>query len=220
MRILVTIFFSFILINGAFSQKRDSVLIDSDFLFPDGIYLDFNSVKKLTPINLSSIITNLPINDIEIFKKLVANEKIGFYDNEGIRQQITTKNIWGYSNKRTLYKNSGQGFFRIPVVASISQFVAEIMVVRETMNDPYMGSYTYGGIGATSSYESKEAHTFIISFETGVVYDYNYKNFEELLSKDEELFLEFSKLKKRDKKHQIFLYIRKYNQKYPLYLGK
>lgn len=206
--------------SNVFPQSKDSVLIDSDFRFEDGIYVDFNSIQYLSPINISSIITNIPLKDVEFFNKLCKQEFIEFYNSEGIRQKILKINIWGYANKGTLYKNSGGDFFRIPMVASISQYVASVTVLREYASDPFMGDpYYRGGIG-TTRYESKETRTFIISFEYGIIYDYNYKNLGVLLTQDAELFNEYSSLKKRAKKQKIFLYIRKYNEKHPLYLYK
>ena len=205
--------------SNLFSQTADSVLITTNFKFEDGIYIDFNSVRYLNPINKSSIITNLPLNDVEFFKKLLKQEFIEFYNKEGVRQKIKKINIWGYSYNGTLFKNSGGDFFRVPLVASISQYVASVTVMREYATDPFMNSYYAGGIG-TTRYETKEAHTFMISFEYGIIYDYNYKNLEILLAEDEELFNEYTSLKKRERKQKIFLYIRKYNEKHPLYLYK
>jgi len=205
--------------TNLFSQTKDSVLITTNFKFEDGIYVDFNSVRYLSPININSIITNLPLKDVEFFKKLCEQEYIEYYNKQGERQKIEKKHIWGYSQNGTLFKNSGGDFFRIPMVASISQYVANVTVMREYANDPFMNSYYSGGIG-TTRYETKEAHTFMISFEYGIIYDYNYKNLEILLAQDEELFNEYTSLKKREKKQKIFLYIRKYNEKHPLYLYK
>ena len=41
---------------------------------------------------------------------------------------------------------------------------------------------------------------------------------EILLKNDAELFDQFMKLKKRKKADSIFIYLRKYNEKHPLYL--
>ena len=205
--------------SNLFSQTKDSVLVDSNFRFEDGIYINFNSIKYLSPISKNSIITNIPLKDVEFFKKLLKQEYIEFYNKDGERQKINKNNIWGYAYNGTLYKNSSGDFFRIPMVASISQYVANVTVMREYASDPFMNSYYAGGIG-TTTYTTKETHTFLISFEYGVVYDYNYKNLETLLTQDTELFNEYTSLKKREKKQRIFLYIRKYNEKHPLYLYK
>ena len=214
----ITILICILLSTNLYSNNKDSVLIDSHFLFEDGIYIDFNSVKTLNPINVSSIVTDIPINDIEFFKKLTSNEKISFYDNSGLKQIISTKNIWGYSSKGILHKKTEEGFYIIPITGAISQYVAEIKVIREMVSDSYMTNY-YNGMGS-ASYETKETHMFMISLETGIVYDYSYKNLEILLSADEKLFLEYTSLKKRKRKQQIFLFIQKYNKKHPLYFEK
>ncbi len=220
MRNKLMLLLGILVFSNLFSQTKDSVLVTTNFKFEDGIYIDFNAVKYLSPININSIITNLPIKDIEFFNKLCKQEYIEYYNTQGERQKIKTIHIWGYAQNGTLYKNSSGDFFRIPLISSISQYVANVTVMREYANDPFMNNnYYYNGMG-TTRYETKEAHTFIISFEYGIVYDYDYKNLEVLLAQDEELFNEYTSLKKREKKQKIFLYIRKYNEKHPLYLYK
>jgi hypothetical protein len=70
----------------------------------------------------------------------------------------------------------------------------------------------------SSSYETSEMRQFILDFNTGKVMDYDYKNLEMILMRDPELHDEFSNLRKRKKKQLKFLYIRKFNERNPLYL--
>jgi hypothetical protein len=50
--------------------------------------------------------------------------------------------------------------------------------------------------------------------------EYDTKNVEVLLMKDPELYDEFVRLSRKKKKQMLFYYIRKYNEKNPLYLPK
>ncbi len=59
-----------------------------DFRFNDGIYFNFNQVKLNTPIPKAKLLTSLDYNDREFFKKILSVDKIYFYDNVGIRQEI------------------------------------------------------------------------------------------------------------------------------------
>jgi hypothetical protein len=61
---------------------------------------------------------------------------------------------------------------------------------------------------------------YTIEFETGKVIEYDLKNVELLLMKDPELYDEFMQLSRKKKKQMMFLYLRKYNEKHPLYLPK
>jgi hypothetical protein len=59
---------------------------------------------------------------------------------------------------------------------------------------------------------------YLIDFESGKVMDYDYKSMEVLLMKDPELHDEYMKLSKRKKKQLKFFYLRKFNERNPLYL--
>ena len=59
---------------------------------------------------------------------------------------------------------------------------------------------------------------FMIDFETGNEYEYDLKNLEVLLIKDPELYEEFVSMKSKNQKQMMFVYLRKYNEKHPIYL--
>jgi len=70
------------------------------------------------------------------------------------------------------------------------------------------------------TYQSKEMRQYILDFDTGKIYQYNVQSFEVLLMRDIKLFDEFNQLKRRKKKKMLFFYIRKFNERNPLYLSK
>jgi len=61
---------------------------------------------------------------------------------------------------------------------------------------------------------------FIMDFETGKVLDYNVQNMEIVLMRDPELYDEYMGLRSRKKKQLKFLYIRKFNERNPVYFPK
>ena len=58
---------------------------------------------------------------------------------------------------------------------------------------------------------------YLLDFVTGNILDYNVASVELLLMRDPELHDEYASLRNRKKKHLKFLYIRKFNEKKPLY---
>ncbi len=67
-------------------------------------------------------------------------------------------------------------------------------------------------------YARSEIKQFIIDFETGKVMDFDLENTELLLMKDAQLYEEYVQLPRKKKKELMFVYIRKFNEKNPLYL--
>ena len=125
---------------------------------------------------------------------------------------VKTSDIWGYARKGSLYIQKGELFNRMPVLGSICHFVANVTVYNDRHYDPYY-NYSYNVQPNTTN----ELRQFILDFETGKVLEYNYESVLIILMRDEELYEEFNNLKKRKKREKKFLYVRKYNEKYPLY---
>lgn len=64
-----------------------------------------------------------------------------------------------------------------------------------------------------------ELRQFVFDTKANKVFDFTVKNMELLIKDDAELHAQFMKLKKRKKADSIFIYLRKYNEKHPLYLA-
>ena len=187
------------------------------FKFTAGLYLNFDQVKENNPILKSRIVTNIRITDLDFFEKVLIAKSLVYYDDYGIKQEIKVEDIWGYSRKGTIYIHVEGEFNRIPVVGKICHFVANITVYKDRAYSPYDPYYGYNSTlrPQQTSYELKQ---FIIDFETGKIMEYDYQTLSVILMRDPELYQEFNELKKRKRKQLKFLYLRKYNEKYPLYI--
>ncbi len=217
--LFLSMFFVFILTVG-FSQNTESpknkVKYTPAFKFTDGIFLNFQQVKDNNPIPKSQILTTIDYNSFDFYDRLLENKFITLYDNLGIQKKIAVDKIWGFSDKGILYINVNDEFNRIPVFGSISHFIAN-KTVQEYDPYRYNNSYYY----YNDPYSTKTVMVqYLLDFETGKLYDFTVGSVEKIISKDPELYEEFSKLGNRKKKKLKFLYIRKYNQKYPVYFPK
>jgi hypothetical protein len=59
---------------------------------------------------------------------------------------------------------------------------------------------------------------YILDFESGNLLEYEVKSLEILLMKDPELHDEYSQLRRKKKRQLKFLYLRKFNERNPLYI--
>lgn len=228
---------------SAFSQEdltTNKVKYTPDFRFRDGIYLNFEQVRTNNPIPKAKLLTSVDYNDREFFRKLFDNEKIYFYDNMGIRQEIARQDIWGYARNGVLYVQIQENFNRITFVGNISHFVADITTYDSRYSpygyggyyDPYYYSpYGYGSYYypyspyspyyspyRNSNISRNELKQYIIDFENGKVLEFDIHNTELLLMKDSEIYEEWVNLPRRKRKELMFVYIRKFNEKNPLYI--
>ena len=217
-------------------EKEGMVKYTPDFRFKDGIYLNFEQVKANSPIPKAKLVTSVDYNDREFFKRILEMDKIYFYDEMGVRQEITKNNIWGYSRNGVLYVQVQENFNRITFVGNICHFVADITTYDNHYYnnpygyyDPYYSPYYggYGGYGYSPYYYSPysqsnmtrtELQQYIIDFESGKILEFNVENTELLLMKDNQLYEEYVQLSHKKKKDLMFVYIRKFNEKNPLYI--
>ena len=184
---------------------------NKDFRFKEGIYLTFRQFKNNTPIPNLSIISKYNKNEINFLSKLVLKNKISYLDSAGKGQEVKTNDIWGYSNNNIVYINYEGGFNRIPIIGNICHFTAIITVYNELYET---NTYDPGG------YAAREFRQYILDFETGEVLFYVISNLEVILKRDQQLYDEFSALKKRQKRKSMFIYLRKYNERHPAYFGE
>jgi hypothetical protein len=221
-------------LNGQ-DRADNLVRYTPDFRFKDGIYLNFDQVKNNNPIPKAKLLTSVDYNDREFYDKLFTNDRIYFYDDMGMRQEVARNNLWGYSRNGILYVQIQDNFNRITFVGNICHFVADIPTYDSHSPygygyDPYYYSpynynsyyYPYNPYSPYSPYRSNssrnELKQYIIDFESGKVMEFDTDNTELLLMKDKELYEEYVQLPRRKKKELMFVYIRKFNEKNPLYI--
>jgi hypothetical protein len=216
-------------------ETKEMIKFTPDFRFNDGIYVNFEQVKINQPIPKAKLLTSVDYNDREFFKKLMEMDKMYFYDEMGVRQELIRNNIWGYARNGVLYVQIQGNFNRITFVGSICHFVADITTYDSRYNnspygyyDPYYSPYGYGYGNYYSPYSSyydpyrqsnssrTELKQYLIDFETGKVLDFDTDNTELLLMKDDKLYEEYVRLSRKQKKDLMFVYIRKYNESHPL----
>jgi hypothetical protein len=221
-------FFAFFALPGQ-QDSANLIKYTPDFKFNEGLFLNFEQVRNNRPLLKSRIVTSIAYDDPDFYDRILENKKIYFFNDLGVKEEIATKNIWGYSRNGVLYISLNEGFFRITIVGNICHFVANLTTYNSNYGYPYSLSYPYYGYynyynygpslnrnypGTTSSNEMKQ---YILDFKTGNVLDYNVESVKVLLMADPELHDEFASLRNKKQKQLKFLYIRKFNERNPLY---
>jgi hypothetical protein len=190
--------------------QSDSIAYSRDYEFKEGVFLNFDQFKNNAPILKSAIVSAVPKSQIDFISEVLDQKNLVYKDSAGNEQKIETANIWGYCQNRTIAVNFNKGFNRINVIGTFSLFSA--LVIKTPIDRDPMGNV----YNMNTSYE--ELHQFVLDTKTNKVLDFNVKNMELLLKNDPVLYEQFMKLKKRAKADSIFIYLRKFNEKHPLYL--
>jgi hypothetical protein len=189
--------------------QKDSIPYSRDFEFKEGIYLTIDQFKGNIPIPESAIISTIPKTELNFLTLVLENKTVRYKDAKGAEQEVASATVWGYCRNRSVYLNFNKAFNRLNVIGRLCHFTAEVMV--RAAYDPL-----YYNRGMNSSYN--ELRQFVLSTQNNTVREFTSEAMENLLQDDPELYAEFMKLKKRAKSDSIFIYLRKYNDKHPLYL--
>ena len=91
-----------------------------------------------------------------------------------------------------------------------------LTILRTAMEDYYPYDPYYSPYRSTVA--RNELKQYIIDFESGKILEFDVDNTELLLMKDNELYEQYVQLSNKKKKDLMFVYIRKFNEKNPLYI--
>ena len=219
-----------------------------EFRFTDGIFPDFYSAQNNKPIPKTKIVTSLDHNSKDFFNKLLKDEKISYYDTSGVKKEVKKSDIWGYADNGILYMQLMNNFSPFNFLGKICHIIAEITYNDSVYYDPvtrryiypyspygdyivYRDPYTYIDPYNRRYYDrrnrymtqsmgdpSSELDQYLVDFETGVIWEYDLSSVKSLIKNDTELYDEFKKLRRRIKKRMMFSYIRRYNERNPLFI--
>jgi hypothetical protein len=203
----LSIIFLFLSIR-CFSQI-DSIAYSREFEFKEGLFLNFEQFKKNDPIPKSAIVSSYPQTQVDFLSQVLASKYVTYKGADGSEHKVEPMSLWGYCQNRSIYINFKDDFNRVNVIGNLCLFSAVISVPM-SYHDP-MNNY---GINTQD-----DIRQFILNTNTDKIVDFNVFNMEMILKNDQELYSEFMKMKKRKKSDSIFIYIRKYNEKHPLFLS-
>jgi len=193
-----------------------------EFQFSPGLYLNFNQVRQNSPIPSVRIVSNDDPLDFNFYRNLVKNKSIGYFDEFGARQEISTENIWGYCQDGKIYIQYNGEFNRMPIIGHICHFIADITVI-DNRYDPYYSDYYNSGYynpyysrPYSRTTKTRETRQYLMSFETGKIMDFDRESVKLILMEDPELYDEFIKVKKRQQNDLLFFFLRRLNEKNPV----
>jgi hypothetical protein len=194
-------------------KAQEMVEYTLDFSFEDGIYLDFMAFKSNDPIPITHVISDKDIRSPNYMEQVTDEEYIRYFDGFGEQRTVATDKIWGYAFNGKAFIGYGDGFFRMPMLGTITHFTAAVTTYR-MMSDPMMMS---PGMMPYREVPVQELRQFILDMRTGKVLPYSEEHVLSLMTDADELVRDFEKLKRKQRQQQLILLIRRYNERFPLF---
>lgn len=209
MRVALIIASAMLIILPAAAQDPEWVRYEGGFDMRDGIYFDFDAFrhnKPSVPLERLQDSQGVPVQDI---RRL--SGKAQWVDDAGEKRVIDMFRIWGFCNNDVVYLRAGNGFYRIGLMGSLSHVLYEY-TYRDW--DPYM--YGFGTMDRTVMAQK------LLDMRTGNFLPFNAGGMDAALAHDAILLEEWRALgrKQRNRPETQFLFLRRYNDRHPLYFPR
>lgn len=195
------------LLGGA-AYGQDSVRYGGAYSFHDGVYLDFTAFRNNAPSIPKSALTTAqgqPLGDLRN-----TGGKLFRPDSTGKRVRLDLEDTWGFCNGGVVYVRAGNGFSRIGLMGSLAHLVYD---ATYRSFDPYM-------VNGATTYTVEEQR--FLDMATGAFLPVSAAGIYPVLARDTLLKEEFEALSKKQRKRDetVFLFMRRYNDRHPLYFPR
>ncbi len=196
------------------------------FQLREGIYLSMSDLKQNKTIGREQIIDDNNQKALDYFSELLNNLDTVFLRNKSNQiEKLPVDSIWGFCQNNQIYVQFRRQFFKIPLFGNASTYLIFVQQTSQRafspwLNDPYFNN-AYSGFGMNNMNTSTVVTIqMLLDYKTEQVEEFSLATLEAILKRDEVLYKEFSKLKKKKKKEKAIYYLRKYNMLHPIYFPK
>lgn len=176
------------------------------FDFAEGIYQRFEAFRDNAPsipLKELSDTQGKPVTDL-----MNSGAKLYHADSTGARVPVKLDAAWGLCSNNTIYLHAGDGFYRIGMMGSLCHVLYE-----RSYQDWSTIGYMMGGPVTRTVQEQR-----ILDMETGDFLPLTAATMEQLVKRDEVLYSEWCTIPVKKRKEEVlFLYMRRYNDRHPLY---
>ncbi len=207
--------------------QSDSIALGTiGFQLREGIYLNINDLKQNKTIGREQILDKNSQQALDYFSQVLNNlDTLVIKTKANKLEKLPVDSIWGFCQNNQIYVQFNRQFFKIPLFGNASTYL--VFVTQTTprafnpwLYDPYFNN-AYSGYGLNNSNTSTVVTIqMLLDFKTGQVDEFSLEALEVILKRDEQLYKEFLKLKKKNRKKKAIYYLRKYNILHPIYFPK
>lgn len=190
------------------STQAGWVRYQGGFNFNEGIYRDFQSFRNNAPsIPLEELTDE---QDIAI-REIRASNRFFHVDGTGERKEIDLDKAWGFCDNDIVFLRTGDGFYRIGMMGTLAHVLFEY-----NYRDWDPSYYPYGGTTVNTAQAE-----YVLNMTTGEFSDFTAATMEKALADDEILKPQWDEIPPKKRKGEVlYLFLRRYNDRHPLYFPR
>ena len=223
-------------------SAQQMVKYNSEFQFQDGLYISFEDFKNNNPIPITHTVTDFDIRDPDYLDLVVDQDSIIYFDNLFKERVIPTRSMWGFCKRNKVFIAFGAessfnnpeffGFYPLVNIGAFSFFSAVESYYSTMSSGPSMGMGVGTGVGFRDpmmnndvTVTQTEQVQLLLQFSTGTILlakrgalgHFPVDLVSQLIKPDVALATEFESLSLRDQKLKGMFFLRRFNERNPIY---
>ncbi len=218
------------------SYGQEMVKYSADFTFDDGIYLSFEDFKNNNPIPVTHIVSHLDIRESDYLEQVLVYDSVVYYDNLYEERRASVEDLWGFCSRNRVFIGFGVSgsinnpeffdFYPLLNIGAVSFFTAVESYYRTFSTGPNVGVGGYDPMldNQVTVTESEQVQ-LLLEFRTGKIILVGRGELasvpvdlvRQILQSDKPLLAEYDALSNRDKKQKGMFYLRRFNDRNPVY---
>ncbi len=183
------------------SAQADSVILDKNFSFTNGVYCCFNEMLQNSPRHRDA--------KFEIREGPLKVKTLYFYNDDAEKSKYKEP-VFAIVQNGRMSLNFDYGFHKLILLGSISTFFIE----HKTVNPGSIMSQ--GGWGTHEP--GIKADLYFLDLKTGNVGMLQDDSAGEILKRDSVLYAKYSKVSRSKRKKMLYSYVLEYNARNPTYI--
>jgi hypothetical protein len=207
-----------------------------DFEFKDGLYLSFQDFKNNNPIPITHIVSEFDIRLPDYLDRVLEDDTVTYYDNLFEERSTAIEDLWGYAQRGKVFIAFGEegsfnnpeffSFYPLLSIGAVS-FFSGVEAYYRTMNaGPNMGvGFADPMMNNTMTVTETGQVQLLLEFKTGKILLVGRGELgsapiglvQQVLAPDVVLATEFNALTQREQKQKGMFYLRKFNERNPIY---
>jgi hypothetical protein len=234
--------FSFLLfLFPSLVDGQEMIQYSSDFRFKDGIYLSFADFKNNNPVPITYIVSNEDIRLPDYLERVLQGDSVSYYDNLLEERTASVYALWGFCQGGRVFVGYGAigsftnpayfDFFPLITIGRLSLLTALESSYQSFPSSPTagmaIGMSTIGndfGVGDNYYIDQSQVQLILdmrngklIRVGTGDLSSISPDLLQSLIEDDPALLTEFTALERRERSKQAIYYVRRYNERNPIY---
>ena len=218
------------------SIGQEMVQYTSDYRFKTGLYVSFDDFKNNNPIPITHVLSNYDIRDSDYLHQVLEHDSVVYFDNLYEERTKAVQDLWGFCEGGRIFIGFGADrsfdnpeffdFFPLVNIGAVSLFTAVESFYRSLNTRPSMAvGFPDPMYDNRMTVTDSEQVQLLLDFRTGKILLAKRGNLglvpielvSQVIKSDSVLLHEYSTLSIKDQKQKGVFFIRRFNERNPIY---